>query len=340
MKKTLLAACFISIFTEAYAVRFAYVEHADSNTISQFQVTADGDLQLKAKLNSGIVDQEDWGIYHNGQMYYGISWAQNTVSLFNIDKNSGSLTKKLTLNTGVYPWAVDMTHDERCAFVGNYGSNTISQFQINSVTGLFTDKGVHYLSYVQPGHVVTTGDDKYVVTAFVASNKIASYKINADCTLTATDFSASEGLLKPNRVRIINNDIYVANDANNSIVHYKINDNGSFTYKQSLVVDGVEPMGMSQLNNKFIYLGLRKSNVVQALKIEADGNLTKVGYYPSNGVGPRNVAFSSDKKYAYVTNQFSNEITIFYVNETTGALTFRKKVNSEGYGPFGTSFLD
>ena len=339
-KKTLLTICFISIFTEVCASRFAYVEHSDSNTISEFQVTSSGDLLLKAKIPNGIIDQEDWGIYHNGQIYYAVSWVQNSISFFKIDKKDGGLTKISALITGVYPWAVGITNNEKCAYLGNYGSNTISQYQIDQITGLFINKGEYNTRYVQPGQVTPTGDDKYVVAAFIASNTLSSYKVNPDCTLTATDFTATEGLSKPNRLRIINNEIYVVNDSNNSIVHYKIENNGSLTYKQSIVVDGVEPMGISQLNDEFIYLGLRKTNIVQAFKINTDGSLTKIGNYQTFGIGPRNIAFSSDKKHAYVANQFSNEITVFDVNEVTGELKFNKKINSEGIGPFGTSFLD
>ncbi|MBX9598386.1 MAG: beta-propeller fold lactonase family protein [Burkholderiales bacterium] len=340
MRKILLLLLVLFV-AEAYGVRFAYVIHSSSSSITQFTVGENGDLIYKAKYYDDIGDLEDWGTYFNSKMYYTVSWDMtNSISLWSIDSTTGALTRESVVKTGMNPWALIMTNNEKCAYIGNFNSNTISQFQIEQGNGLFKPIGEYFTGYSGAAHVIITGDDAYAVAIFSNSNTIASYKINSNCRLTATNFSAKQSLFGPNRAKTIGRNAYIVSDLNNSIVHYQIGENGSLNFKSSITVDGMEPMGIAVLNNKFLYVGLRKSNEIQVFKINGDGELTKVKHYSTQGSGPRNVAFTSDHKHAYVANQFSNEISIFDVNESTGELKYIKKIPSEGNQPYGTSFVE
>lgn len=74
-------------------------------------------------------------------------------------------------------------------------------------------------------------------------------------------------------------------------------------------------------DGKFVYATNRgDANVVACYQVLRDKNLRLKSVIPTGGNSPRNLNISEDGKWVFVTNQISNEITVFERNTKTGKL--------------------
>ena len=74
-------------------------------------------------------------------------------------------------------------------------------------------------------------------------------------------------------------------------------------------------------NGKYVIAANRGSdNKLLVFKIEADGQLGKPVSYKANGIEPRAFSFDGSGKYLYVTNVFTNNISLFHFDEKSGEL--------------------
>lgn len=84
-------------------------------------------------------------------------------------------------------------------------------------------------------------------------------------------------------------------------------------------------------SNRFAYVGNLGSDHVLQYSLDArTGALTPIGTgfvsVPAK-TGPRHLAFSSDGKYLYVVGEMSGTVTVFAIDENTGALTQKGVAN-------------
>ena len=73
-------------------------------------------------------------------------------------------------------------------------------------------------------------------------------------------------------------------------------------------------------NQKYLLAANRGHNSITRFEIQADGSLKYLDFYPCGGVWPRHISCTHDGKRLMVCNQNSNDVTIFRLDENTGAL--------------------
>jgi 6-phosphogluconolactonase (cycloisomerase 2 family) len=126
---------------------------------------------------------------------------------------------------------------------------------------------------------------------------------------------------------------YVANSGDNSVSEYTIDSNGALTpipgSPFQLGVSELTPFSVAvDPSVKFVYVANLSSGNVSGFKIESTGALTEITGPPASpfsvsplGSGPISVAVDPSGKFAYVANNFSNNVSGFTIDSTTGALT-------------------
>lgn len=82
----------------------------------------------------------------------------------------------------------------------------------------------------------------------------------------------------------------------------------------------------------FAYVGCGDDKI-RVFEVDPDtAAFTAAGEF-DGGSNPSFLAFSPDKKMLYAVNESSSEISSFAIDQSTGALTFKNKVSSNGDGP-------
>lgn len=342
LKKILQTSLLLQTINYACAAE-AYVLNSASNYVTRFSLVSESGMVATGNNYTTIIDPEDWGTFGDRNNYfYTVSWIGNAIKIFKRDEQTLDLIGQQEISTGVNPWMLTFTPNQQCAFISNYGENTISQFKVDKNSGVLSDAGKYHDSYIKPAHTIISPDGKYMVVVHEGNNLIASYQINYnDCSLQETGYTATNHLLVPTRGKILNDNLYINNSGNNQLVHYKLGSDGSLSYRSSFDLDGIEPMSLSIFDNSYVYCPLRSSNKVEIIKIDPNsGDLTKLGVVDSHGYGPRSATIDASKMHIYVTNQFSNQISEFIINSETGGISYITTVNSGGAQPYGMSIID
>jgi 6-phosphogluconolactonase (cycloisomerase 2 family) len=161
-----------------------------------------------------------------------------------------------------------------------------------------------------------------------------------DATLTSYGITLSTGgLTGLNAVATGNNPVaiaitpavdalFVANNGGNSVTGYQINSDGSLTVGNTYNV-GTSPMGLTvDSSGKFLFVANQGSSNVSVFSISGN-NLTAVAGSPFTTIapgtttptGPTSVAAPPAGNYLYVGNQFTNTISAFSYDTSSGALT-------------------
>jgi len=84
-------------------------------------------------------------------------------------------------------------------------------------------------------------------------------------------------------------------------------------------------------DGRFLYAANRLHNTIAAFSISRDGRLTYLGDTPTLGDYPRQLNIDPSRRFFYVRNQRSDDITCFRVDQKTGLLTFNGQ-----YAPVGS----
>lgn len=281
--------------------RFVYVAHA-SNEISAYRINAaNGSLPSVDTVTAGVdpsvtvgVDPTAVTIEPSGRFAYaaGSTTAGATgwqVVVLTIDQTTGVLTEVTGagLDTGTLPVSITVDPTGRFLYTVDSGSDSVSAFTIDPATGLLTSVGAALSVADDPRSVAVDGSGRfaYVVSAGSTLNQIQGFAINA-----ATGELSS--LMSP-----------LATGAN----------------PQAAAAD---PTG------RFVYAANAKANTITPYAIDIEdvsdasmGELTAGSVSTPTGTSPTALAAEPGGKFIYVTNQASNSLATYSINQTTGNLT-------------------
>lgn len=123
-----------------------------------------------------------------------------------------------------------------------------------------------------------------------------------------------------------NHSAYVTLPDNGSVLMLQINGTtGAITAEaQTPQVEGTSPTGLALLSTtskKFLYAANSLANTISIFSVAADGTLTLTGTPTPAGDGPNVAVIDPLGKYLLVTNNFSNDISVFSIDSGTGVLT-------------------
>jgi len=320
--------------------KYVYVANNDyfGSTISQYTIGADGMLTpmtpatLVTGANPDSVTVDPSGRY----AYVASSGASSLVFQYTIGA-TGQLTPFTTplyVGTGSTPYSITVDPSGRYAYVANNGSWNISQYTIDA-NGVLTPMTPFFVatdSY--PNSITVDPSGKYAYVANSGSGDISQYTIGATGALTPMTTATVAAGSKPYSVTVAPSGkyAYVADFVDNNVRQYTISaTDGSLTAMTTATVPaGTSPYSVTvDPSGKFAYAMNSGNGSVSLYTISADGSLSpNAPNTIATPLGPYSMAISRGAapvvavaKYAYVANQFSNDISQYTIGGT-GALSF------------------
>lgn len=236
---------------------------------------------------------------------YVVNSVTNNVSGFTVDPASGALTP-ITSSLSNSPWATGTTPTfmavdigVQFAYVVNSGSDNISVFTI-AASGALTATGVGPLTATGPAPKGVAVDPlgRYV------------YVVNSgDSTVSGYARSSSTGLLTPLSPATV-----PTGGINSSSI--TIDPTGKFVYVANFGT------GANTGNGSVSVFTIDTSSGTAGQLIPVGSPVT------ANVTAPSSIAVSPSGAYAYVTNFGGDNVSIFNIDPTTGALNFKTVVAS------------
>jgi YVTN family beta-propeller protein len=230
-----------------------------------------------------------------GKFVYVANANSNNVSMYTIDASTGALTSTGTIAAGTSPSSVAVEPSGKFAYVANGGSSDLSMYMIDATNGALTSTGTIASANGGATSVAVHPSGKFAYVASLLSDGVSMYTINA-----------TTGVLTP------------------------IGAIGAGLYPESVAVD---PSG------KFAYVANFGDHLagipgsVSTYRINADGSLTSTGTIAEPYEGTASMAVHPSGKFAYVARaRFSNTISMYTIDATTGTLTLTGRIDGANGG--------
>jgi YVTN family beta-propeller protein len=314
------------------AGRFAYVPNETSNTISAYSIDAStGALTPIAGSPfastgttpvAAVVDP-------NGAYLYVANNGSADVSVYAIDDSTGALTATgEAIGAGNGPFAILVEPSDQFLYVANKTDNSVSVFAIESGGGLTQITGSPFAAGDEPTSLKTDPGGNFLYITDYAAGNVAAFSIEpgggALAALGGSPFGAGAGALTI-AIDPTGTYAYVANETAHTISMYSIN-TGTGTLAAlsgSPLATGSSPESLAvDPAGRFLYAAnVTGANEVTSYSITPSSGALTVASTVGSGTFPLNVVIDPAGQFAYVANQNSNDISVYAVNSTTGALT-------------------
>ncbi len=224
-----------------------------------------------------------------GKFAYVTSFSSGTIWAYSIDAGSGALApiSGSPFAAGTEPETITLDPTGHFAYTINQNSNTVSAFSVDPSTGALAPLGGSpFPTGASPFHFTLDPSGKFAFVANGVSNNVSAYMVNA------TTGALAEVAGSP----------YAA---------------------------GMEPAWLTvDPSGKFLYVSAELSNDVTTYGIDGTSgvltNLRTVRARPGAraiAVSRGSAAVTYTPTFAYVANQNSNNVSMYAINATTGALT-------------------
>lgn len=274
----------------------------------------------------------------------------DSVSAYEINSATGALTMVpgSPFSVGDNPHSLVTNATGTVAYVANSDANTVTSY------GISADGALTYSSAIATGYyypftlsLSTTGERLYATnhnSGYLSSLKISDLATGTfDSTLTASVVTKTLPLatyLSP-----LGTYLYVTNFGSASISVYNtayLNDTstttdpdlGTYSTKSGPISLAADPSG------KFLYTANHSSDNLSGYRINQDtGSLVHLSSGPfltgtsiktGDGSGPSAIAIDPSGQFLYSVNMYSNTISRFFINATTGTLTLQGTPTSAG----------
>nr|WP_215728746.1 lactonase family protein [Acinetobacter nosocomialis] len=319
-----------------------------SEGLYQLQVNADGTLTpvkvLKMKSPSWIVKSKD------GRFAYTTN-EENLGEVTALSVQNGKVEVLNTVNShGGHPTHASISLDGKFLFVSNYsafdkGRGGVAVFPIlpnghldEMVQNIvFSEGSGHVKGRQESGHAHSTTfspDGKYLYASDLGNDKVYVFRYNPNKTQpleadNSRDVTFNHG--SGPRHMVFSSDgkhAYVTAEMRSEIVTFNVQDGYlKKTAELKLVHEDKTPEFKSASgiilspDGKYVIAANRGSdNKLLVFKIQEDGLLAQPTVYKANGIEPRAFSFDATGKYLYVTNVFTNNISLFRFDAKNGTL--------------------
>ena len=307
--------------------RFVFVSNATSNSISGFTIDKSSGSLTPVPGSPFSTPSSPAGLAVDSSSNFLI--AANVaaeISVFRIDRTTGALrpVPGSPFAGKNQPQAVAIS--KNLVYVGNRGSNDVSAYILDPTNGALSPVGGSPfptgLSDVQAMALHGTT----VPELLVAGSSLADFLVQSDGSLKSNDSCCAGG------TSVVANGgiIYVTNSAGIDVFTERVIgpapdcENDPLSCKVGTFPAGTQPSSIA-ISGQFAFVANFGSNDVTTLTITS----TDLGLAVSlaqlsvdaAGKGPSSVAVDSSGKFLYVTNQFSNNVSAFAVDQSTAKVT-------------------
>jgi 6-phosphogluconolactonase (cycloisomerase 2 family) len=254
-----------------------------------------------------------------------------------LQRGTGVLTRiALTVATGTTPNGICVDPKGRFLYVANNADATISAYSINPLTGVPTliETTAGALGGMNKPYGLTcdpTG--RFVYTANYAAATISKFSINQSTGALTAISAASPGGTDPYYLAVDPSGrfLYEPDDLNPGHVYmYSINQTtGDLVSLGAPIATGATPVGVAvDPKGRFVYVANYDGHSVSMYLInQSTGALTRIGADVATAASSYNITVDPTGRFVYVSNYLSTanpvlgSISMFSINQTTGALT-------------------
>lgn len=304
--------------------------------------TQTADFKLKAT-SEKIINPSYLTVSKNNKFVYAVNenGAKSTISAFAFDSKLGLLQELNQQDSkGADPCYI--INDAKNVIVANYSGGTISVFN-KSVDGGISQakqgiqhkgKSINTQRQESPHvHMVQfTPDKKFVLANDLGTDKVYVYKYNSKSESEILEIKDSVSVKAGSGPR------HLTFSPNGKFAYLLQELDGSltvFSYKNGLLkklqeTQVVTPDFKGQIgaadihvspDGKFVYATNRgTANTISCFEIQKNGNLKSIETISALGNGPRNFVIDPTGKFFLVAHQYSNNVVIFNIDNTSGKL--------------------
>jgi YVTN family beta-propeller protein len=316
-RRTLTTLVSLGVFglaasTAAQAPATIYVPNYESDTVSAYSISANGDLSqvpgspFKASAPLGAAITPD------GKYLYvaNFTWS-GTVSAFSILPD-GSLSPVTgsPFPAGPGAWGVAITPDGGHLYVANDGGNDVSAYSIASNGSLTAVPGSPFAAGTEPNDLAITPDGQHLYVTNQGSNDVSVSSIASDGALNEVSGSPYPTGKDPRALSLTpdGSHLYVANLSSGYITAFSIDPDGTLGAVEGspfTTAEGSHGLDVTP-DGKHLYAAsdYGPDEGISAYSIAANGSLGAVSEsrFPSGGNHDLDVAATPDSRYLYVTN--------------------------------------
>jgi 6-phosphogluconolactonase (cycloisomerase 2 family) len=326
--------------------RFAYAVNNIDNTISAYVVNfANGVLEPVSGSPFSTGNYPSFVVVESSGKYaYITNGNDSTVSAYSIDGTTGALTpvSGSPFPTGTFPYAITADPSGKFLYVTNVADSTVSAFVISSSTGGLTAiAGSPFPTGSFPLALTMDNTGKYLFVANTASSNVSAYSVNSGSgALTAVSGSPFSIPLEPHGLTVdtTNQYLYVTEGqgtGGGNVVTFSLNPATGGLALLLTVTARVEPQAIGLVSgaNPVRYTptfaftlsdpGTTAAGKLLDYAIEPLTGALTLGSNPGSPteIEPTSVALDPTGRFAYVSNEGSNDISCFSISPTTGAPT-------------------
>ncbi|UZO80793.1 lactonase family protein [Aquimarina sp. ERC-38] len=332
---------YIGSYTDGHPDRGIYVYQFNirENSLQEIQVIDD------------LVNPSFLKFNKNKTILFSVSESQGDtpgkIASFRRDINSGKLSLISTVDSGGRnPVHLALNQEETYLANSNYTDPGLTLYSVakNGGLQLYTQK----ITFDQPGSNVVknrqkqahihssnfTPDQKYLLVQDLGRDRIYSLQFKPNYQKPLVLQPEKEFIAKPGAgprhftFHPDGNFAYGVAELNGMVSQFNYKDGelefieDILSYQQEQDLYRTADIHCSP-DGKFLYVSNRgpKEDTVAIFAInQENGKLTIIGHIPTYGVHPRNFGISSSGDLLIVANQFSNNVTFFRRNATTGLL--------------------
>jgi 6-phosphogluconolactonase len=321
--------------------------HGASDGIYVYRFNVDSGKITYLNHIAGIADPTYLCVSDNNKFIYAVSnksIGPGAVYAYKFNQATGqldSLNKQPAYGGPIY---VSVDKARKNLFCANYLGGSLSVYPIKDdgslgeASQVIQNSGSSINRLLQEApHVhsaVLSPNEKYLVSTDLGTDKLNIYKYN----------TTAEPVLKPAAVPFVAGNpgygprhavfsadgryIYMLQELSGTVTVYRFN-NGRATYVQLKSLVSYNFKGNIQAadihlspDGRFLYASNRgtANEIVQFAVNKASGRLTFVRRYSSMGRSPRNFTIDPTGNYLLVSNQFSNNVSVFKVDKRSGML--------------------
>jgi 6-phosphogluconolactonase len=331
-----------------------YTTKTDSKGIYAYRFDAASGELSAIGLAAESADPSFVAVHRSGKYLYAVNEVgdfggsnSGAVSAFAIDRKTGKLTFLNQVATrGAGPCHVSLDKTGKSVLVANYDGGSVAVFPVLADGSLGKDSA--FVQHTGSGpnkerqeapHAHwfgTSPDNRFALAVDLGLDEVLIYRFDSSKgSLTPNDspFAKVNPGAGPRHLAFLQDGkfAYVLAEMENAVTAFSYSQKaGSLSALQTVSTLPKEYSGPTEAaelivhpSGKFLYASNRAGiDSITAFAIDpAKGTLTLVGQYPTKGKTPRNFAIDPTGAFLLAANEESNNIVVFKIDATTGALT-------------------
>ncbi|NUY79328.1 lactonase family protein [Flavobacterium sp. MAH-1] len=349
MKKIFLLTVALSVMTAQAQKKYnllvgTYTNSCDSKGIYVFDFNPET-ADIKQKSSTGkLVSPSFLSVSPDKKFIYAVNedGKKSSVSALNYSQKSGDILYVNSVDSqGADPCHI--VNDDKNVLVANYSGGTISVFKkknngaITEAVQVIKHEGHSANAKRQESphvHMVHfSPDKKFVLSNDLGTDRIYVYRYYPDSEKQVLEFQDTIPIKTSSGPRHLTfspngKQVYLLQELDGTISVFNYNDGKLKRIQETTIVQPDFKGDVSgaaikiSSDGKFLYATNRgDANTISVFEIGANGRLTHKSTVATGGKGPRDFALSPDGKFVLIAHQYTNNITVFERDATTGLLT-------------------